>query len=92
MSARKPEPLSAQLKDTRNRLSDYRHCGLLMDHEQVEEFVARFNEFIDMARAMENGVCTDLSFPAGTAISAGSNVVAFPGRSPDHRPTGGSAA
>ena len=90
MPVRNSENLSAQLKDTRNRLADYRHGGILLNSEQVDAFVEKFDEFIAMARTLENGVdfvpTVDLS-----KVAAGANVVAFPGRSPDHRPTGGAA-
>lgn len=90
MPARNSENLSAQLKDTRNRLADYRHGGIILNSDQVDAFVEKFDEFIAMARTLENGVDFVPTVDASGVIS-GSNVVAFPGRSPDHRPTGGTA-
>jgi len=90
MPARNSEILSAQLKDTRNRLADYRHGGILLNSEQVDAFVEKFDEFIEMARTLENGVDFVRAVDVST-VGAGANVVAFPSRSPDHRPSGGAA-
>lgn len=101
MSARKLEYLSEHLTATRNRLKDFRHGGIFLNDEQLEEFIKRFDQFTEMARTLEAEIsCREWNERAGrdpriaedADIAIGGNVVAFPGRAPDRRPTGGSAA
>jgi hypothetical protein len=101
MSNRKLDYLSDHLIATRNRLADFRHGGVYLNDEELEGFIKRFDEFIDTARNLESEIsCREwndraardrqISEDGGAPI--GGNVVAFPGRAPDHRPTGGNAA
>lgn len=48
-----PFHLSDQLKQTRNRLADSRHGGLVLTGEELEETIACFNQFIAAAKQME---------------------------------------
>lgn len=91
MPVRKSEQLSAQLKETRNKLAEYRHCGLLLNYQQIEAFVGKFDEFIDMARALENGASLDPTNVNIGDVAISGNIIAFPGSAPSHRPTGGAA-
>lgn len=100
MSARELEFLSPHLKATRARLAEHRHGGIVFDSEQVEYFVRCFDQLIKLARALEDEVAKHerndraqrhLKIIADIDVTIGGNVVAFPGHSPDHRPTGGAA-
>ena len=96
MPALKLEYLSEHLRATRNKLAEFRHGGVVLTSDQVEAFVGRFDQFLEMARALECEVsrrewndraARDPKLHDG-AVPIGGNVVAFPGRSPDHHPGG----
>jgi hypothetical protein len=48
-----PERLSEHLKATRNRLSEFRHGGIVLEGEHLEAFVRRFDAFVQKAEALE---------------------------------------
>ncbi|QND45229.1 hypothetical protein HB780_05595 (plasmid) [Rhizobium lusitanum] len=95
------EYLSDQLIATRNRLAEFRHGGIFLNDEELEGFIKRFDRFTEIARKLEAEISrrewNDRAARDGKVLDIdelpiGSNVVAFPGRAPDHRPTGGNAA
>ncbi len=85
--------LSESLRVTRSRFSDYRHGGVVLSSEEVEEFVQRLEAFVKTAEALEEAVAalqlvsteqlTKTVSPASAQIlhlmRPGTNVVPFPG-------------
>lgn len=87
--------LSDRLRDTRNRIAEHRHGGVVMSSEEVELLVKRLDGYAEMAFAMETQLndmqllnsaeLNKLVPPASATIlhlmRPGTNVVPFP-RSP----------
>jgi hypothetical protein len=94
------ETLSSKLIAAQNRLKDFRHGGLVLTEETLEETIREFGEFARMARQLELDVArAGISrLPARTRFGGGvvalarrENVVPF-GRPDRSGPDGGDAA
>lgn len=86
--------LSENLRKTRNKLADFRHGGVVLPSDEVEELVQRMDCFVDAAEAIEQALATfrpidpaDLKriVPARSAnvlhlMRPGTNIVPFPGK------------